>query len=319
MVFNVLWLTAIAVASMLSGFCMGRLTVRSGEEPEEQGDRRVHWEMEAAGNAAVRMEEKEWETGGEGRWIRRADHAGREAVAEKTSGSVDTVVRKLSGNAGSLAGGPAVFTGQRQRRDTAKEAAREGLSVGMAGRLMSAGARAVRADSRQMRPGKRFHRRRTPQEPAGKTWTVGSPVNGYVTSYQEEEHPTVLLCPGEDRLYAPEAGKIIRLYPMGNAFLFRTESGTDLYIRAGEAMDDLLGRYFRPRVVQNEIVSKGKLLLEFDRQGLGEEGVSAMILVRVENRAYGSRVALVAEEKIKAGEELLQLTERPGPGSGRVE
>ena len=66
MVFNVLWLSAVAAAAAAAGFCMGRLSVRAEYEPEEADNgvqklrRDPNWQMEAAGNAAVRVPAGEW-------------------------------------------------------------------------------------------------------------------------------------------------------------------------------------------------------------------------------------------------------------------
>lgn len=143
-----------------------------------------------------------------------------------------------------------------------------------------------------------------------KFWAVGSPVAGEVTAHTPGLRPAVVIRPDGDRLYAPAGGKVTRLFPMGNAFLFRTEFGAELYIQAGEAEDDLLGRYYRPRVVQNEIVGKGKLLLEFDRRGLEKEGACAEVRVSVENWFYGGRAQMTGEgEMVRAGEEILWAAE----------
>ena len=83
--------------------------------------------------------------------------------------------------------------------------------------------------------------------------------------------------------------------------------GTELFIQAGDARDDLLGRYFRPRVLQNEIVGKGKLLLEFDRQGLEAEGISPEVSVRLENRSYDSDILSVSGENVRTGEDIIQI------------
>lgn len=142
------------------------------------------------------------------------------------------------------------------------------------------------------------------------SWSVGSPVFGEVAYMQEGEHPTVVIEPLEDKLYAPAGGKITKLFPMGNEFLFRTEFGAELHIQAGEAQDELLSRYYRPRIVQNEIVGKGKLLLEFDRAGLASEGGSSQVSVRMESSAYGSDVRMTAGGTVKTGEEILQIREQ---------
>ncbi len=141
-------------------------------------------------------------------------------------------------------------------------------------------------------------------------YSVGSPVSGRLEETYGEEHPTVTISPFEDKLYAPTGGKITRLFPMGNEFLFQTEFGAELHIRVGDPKDDLQGRYYRPRVVGNEIVSKGKLLLEFDRKALEAEGTSPHVSVSVTNRAYGSRVEMTAWETVKSGEEILQVQEQ---------
>lgn len=142
-----------------------------------------------------------------------------------------------------------------------------------------------------------------------KSWSVGSPISGEVSIQREGEHPAIVIHPDNDRLYAPVNGKITRLFPAGNAMLFTTEFGVELYIQAGDIKDDLLDRYYRPRIVQNEIVVKGKLLLEFDRQGLAAEGASVDVTVCVENCFYGGDVRLTAGDLIKAGEEIIQVQE----------
>lgn len=141
----------------------------------------------------------------------------------------------------------------------------------------------------------------------GRGWSVGSPVSGYAEIRREGSEAEIVIQPVEDRLYAPVGGKIIKLYPMGNAFRFRTEFGAELYIQAGNVTDDMLGRYFRPRVVQNEIVGKGKLLLEFDRKGLETEGILPEVSIRVDHYIYGNDVIATAAEQVRAGEEVFWL------------
>ena len=96
---------------------------------------------------------------------------------------------------------------------------------------------------------------------------------------------------------------------MGNAMLFTTEFGAELYIQAGKTDDELQNRYYRPKIVQNEVVSKGKLLLEFDRQGLEAEGISPDVSVSVEHYGPGGAVRMTMRERVKAGEEILKVQE----------
>lgn len=146
-------------------------------------------------------------------------------------------------------------------------------------------------------------------EKKGKSWSVGSPVSGQAAVLQEGPGAEIVIQPAENKLYAPAGGKITKLYPLGNAFRFHTEFGAELYIQAGDIQDELLGRYYRPRIVQNEIVSKGKLLLEFDREGLEAEGASPEVSVRVDSCVYGSDIVTLTEGQIKTGEEILRMQE----------
>lgn len=284
MVWNVLWLAAMAAASALAGFCMGRLSGRMEESYEEDGQserfgqrRRGAWEVEAVGELNVKMESDSFETD-DVRHVRKMEQRVREPEGER------------------------VRVGQHPY-------------VGTTGWLSE---RVIRGTGGSVRPVRRSRRVKNPQTPEAQSWTVGSPVSGWVTSCREGEHPAVVIQPEEDRLYAPAAGKITRLYPMGNAFLFRTEFGTEIYLQVGNVGDDLLGRYFRPRVVQNEIVGKGKLLLEFDSQRLVAEGISPAVTVSVESQSYDNSVRAVAAEQVSAGEEILLIEEYLGRGMGSV-
>lgn len=147
----------------------------------------------------------------------------------------------------------------------------------------------------------------------GRHWSVGSPVSGTVTAQGDGECPALVIEPDCDRVYAPASGKITRLYPMGNAFRLLTEFGTELYIRIGNGDDELLGRYYRPRILQNEIVGKGKVLMEFDRAGLEAEGIACQVSVCVEGCRYGGNVKGTAGEKVRLGEEIFQVQEAPEP------
>lgn len=145
---------------------------------------------------------------------------------------------------------------------------------------------------------------------------VSSPLSGEVLQADGEGRTSVRIHPAEDRLYAPANGKIVRIFPMGNAFLFRTEFGAQLCIRAGESEDELLERYYRPRVVQNEIVGKGKTLLEFDRKGLVQAGASCCVTISVETGGWSGSALAEKGEKVRAGEMLLGLRKEGGEQFG---
>lgn len=138
-------------------------------------------------------------------------------------------------------------------------------------------------------------------------WPVGSPVAGAVSFFYEGKRRGAVIIPEQGYLYAPAPGKIVKLYPTGNAFLLRTDYGVELLIRVGVETQELEGMYFRPRVVQNEIVNKGKLLLEFDPEGIGAEGYDCGVRLSVEENHDWLEISITQAEHVKVGEELLWI------------
>lgn len=135
---------------------------------------------------------------------------------------------------------------------------------------------------------------------------VDSPVAGMVVTEEgEREENVVVIRPKEDKLFSPTAGKILKIFPLGNRFLFETEFGAELTIQVGNTEDDMLGELYRPRVVNHEIVPEGKLLLEFDREELEKQGVEPMVKLKLELEEGQERELFVEDGvKLAKGDEL---------------
>ena len=138
-------------------------------------------------------------------------------------------------------------------------------------------------------------------------WTVGSPVAGEVCYLREGTGRGARIVPEQGMVYAPAAGKITKLYPTGNAMRLKTDYGIELLIRAGIDTEELEGRHYRSRIVQNEVVNKGKPLLEFDIEGIREEGYDPSVVITVvEAKDYGD-VIVCDNPRVKAGEDLMRV------------
>jgi phosphotransferase system IIA component len=136
-------------------------------------------------------------------------------------------------------------------------------------------------------------------------WAISSPAQGEVSAFSEGLHKGFLIRATEGKIYAPAAGKITRLFPTGNAMRLRTEDGIEVTLLVGCNTEELEGMYFRPRVVQNEIVNKGKLLLEYDIEGIVSEGYDPTVRMIIDG-AQGYRSVEYNEGKTtKIGEHLL--------------
>lgn len=306
----------MAAAAMLAGFCMGRLTMRNEVEAAGEGVARAYRKSETFQAASamgevvsIPMQEQSVSYGEEMEGQRATNTDFGDGAEEEGFGRL----RIRRSNRRSTGGETWILKAASAARAVVSESRRApvgGYRYGAGqGRIDRTG-RTSRGQRRGLSTMSLMRRGRDSQEPEGESYSLGSPVSGYVLSFREGDRPAAVIQPMEDKIYAPASGKIIRLFPMGNDFLFVTDFGAELRIRAGDTDDDLLGRYFRPRVVQNEIVAKGKLLLEFDRQSLAAEGASTMVTLSVEHRAYGSNVQLAADEEVKTGQELLRIVER---------
>ncbi|MDE6517011.1 MAG: PTS glucose transporter subunit IIA [Acetatifactor sp.] len=154
----------------------------------------------------------------------------------------------------------------------------------------------------QRRYRSRSHREQQ-AKPAGHP--IASPVAGQVDVLEGQGRRGVLLTPEDNRVYAPASGKIIRLYPRGNEFLLRTDSGVVLRLQAGERDADMTRDYFRPRIMQNEFVGKGKLLLEYDREALARDGYDTHVSMTVEEEERSYDLSVTGSMWVKNGHDCL--------------
>ncbi len=141
--------------------------------------------------------------------------------------------------------------------------------------------------------------------------SIASPVAGKVGFFSEDGRKGVVIEPEQGMLYAPVSGKIIKLYPMGNAFLLQSaELGevVELMIQVGRRQpDELCSTCFRSRVVQNEVVARGKLLLQFDKDSLQAAGEDTAVYVSPENSMSERELVVTQKERVKVGEELYRI------------
>ena len=141
---------------------------------------------------------------------------------------------------------------------------------------------------------------------------IGSPVNGEIRKNVEgtaQEADSVAgsisIVPEDGKVYAPTAGKVLKLYPMGNRIRFLTDSGLELLLNICKDREELHSSYYHCNVLQNEIVRKGKLLMEFDQEGLVKEGVDTAVTVEMCQSPERGQIVSTWKDSIRAGEELL--------------
>ena len=136
---------------------------------------------------------------------------------------------------------------------------------------------------------------------------IGSPVSGQASVFEENGSRKVRMLPDQGKVYAPVAGRIRHLYPMGRAMLLQTEFGAEILLQAGSNVDEMCSGHYRCRVMEHEFVRKGTLLLEYDPAALCAEGAEPEVILSVENEAELGRMTMSVKSRMKAGEPVLYV------------
>ena len=148
------------------------------------------------------------------------------------------------------------------------------------------------------------------QEAKGDGETEGAWEKDMWEKAKNEVPGKVYIAPEDGRVYAPTAGKVLKLYPMGNRIRFCTDSGIELLLEVCRDREELHSAYYHCNVLQNEVVRKGKLLLEFDRDGLAKEGVDTAVTLEMCQSVGAGQIVRTWKDHIHVGEELLRVQKK---------
>lgn len=105
--------------------------------------------------------------------------------------------------------------------------------------------------------------------------------------------------PSEGKVYAPFDGTVETFFPTNHAVGLKSVDGIELLIHIGMDTVNLEGKYFVPKVKQEDTIKKGQLLLEFDGKAIQEAGYSIDTPIVVTNtKKYLDVVEKVAEKEL---------------------
>ncbi|MBR1701748.1 MAG: PTS glucose transporter subunit IIA [Lachnospiraceae bacterium] len=136
---------------------------------------------------------------------------------------------------------------------------------------------------------------------------IVSPVTGEVRVTEENGKREMHIMPEQGKIYAPAAGKIQKLYPMGSAMLLETEFGAKILLKVGEHVDDMYSDCYRCRVMEHEYVRKGALIMEYDPKGIAAGGANPEVMVSVQNAEAFEQMAVTELAHMKVGEPLIYV------------
>lgn len=146
---------------------------------------------------------------------------------------------------------------------------------------------------------------------------IASPLKGKVisvkdipdTTFSEEKMGKgIAILPEEGYVFAPFDGKVAALVDSKHAIGLVSKEGVELLIHVGMDTVSLNGKYFETFVNVGQEVSKGDVLIKFDKKTIEEEKYSLLTPVIVTNSMeYLDVLASVKHKKVEVGDELLTI------------
>ena len=148
-----------------------------------------------------------------------------------------------------------------------------------------------------------------------RTTTLAAPMAGHVIPLSEVEDQMfakgllgqgVAMVPAGDRVVAPSDGKIEAIFPTGHAVAVHTVEGLDVLIHVGLETVKLDGRHFKVNAAVGDIVKRGDVLIEFDREAISNEGYDLTVPILICNSAeFASIKGNVGEDVEELGQLLV--------------
>lgn len=158
--------------------------------------------------------------------------------------------------------------------------------------------------------------RQNTAEPMVKVQEIASPIRGKVLKLEELQDAAfasgvlgkgAAILPEEGKVFAPVDGTVTALFPTLHAIGIVSEEGAEVLIHIGLNTVQLDGRGFEAMVAQGDHVTKGQLLITFDREMMEAEGFCMETPVIITNSAAYLDVVDEKQERITVGERLLTV------------
>ncbi|MCT6888599.1 MAG: beta-glucoside-specific PTS transporter subunit IIABC [Lactobacillus sp.] len=155
------------------------------------------------------------------------------------------------------------------------------------------------------------------QSPHGEI--VYSPVNGKATSLTEVKDNVfstgmvgkgIAVDSNDGKIYAPFDGTVVCLFETKHAIGLKSTSGCEILIHIGLDTVELKGKYFEQFVKQGDLVKKGQLLLQFDKEKIQSAGYDTIISIVITNSGDYASVNPLVSGTVQIKQPLLELEEK---------
>ena len=145
---------------------------------------------------------------------------------------------------------------------------------------------------------------------------IASPIDGSVMAVSKLSDPVfnedilgrgIAIIPSSGSIFAPADATISLMFDTGHAVSLVTDMGVELLIHIGIDTVKLNGRHFAIHTKSEAQVKLGDLLVEFDAEGILNEGFDVATPVVICNPDSFKEINFAAEGPIKAGEPLITI------------
>lgn len=150
----------------------------------------------------------------------------------------------------------------------------------------------------------------------GNSFMILSPVEGNVVPLAKVNDPTfsegmlgngAAIIPEKGRVVSPVNGTVSQMFDTGHAVSIVADNGAEILIHVGLDTVKLAGKYFTKHKKDDDAVKQGDLLIEFDIQGIKDEGYDIVTPVVICNTDDFAKVDVLASGNAKELDELIEI------------
>ncbi len=152
--------------------------------------------------------------------------------------------------------------------------------------------------------------------PSGQEITIASPLTGRVVALNDVPDETfaagvlgkgAAIEPSEGKVTAPADGVVSSLFDTHHAIGLTLDNGAEVLIHIGINTVELNGEFYEAHIKDGDRISKGQLLITFDKTAIEEKGYQTITPVIISNTDDYTAVTKTETDALQMGENLLYL------------
>lgn len=147
--------------------------------------------------------------------------------------------------------------------------------------------------------------------------TIISPIKGSAIPLSEVKDEVfasealgkgIAILPDEGKVYSPVDGKVTVVFPTKHAIGINSKGGAELLIHIGMDTVQLEGKGFTSHVEKDQEVHQGQLLMEFDVDGITNQGYDVTTPIVVTNTKNYNEVKTLTDGHVEPGDSVIDLS-----------